>query len=202
MQFRWQFLLIFMVHVWTHRFPRWLWNSQPGNPSCQKQYLKQEVLPLEKPVQELNHINQPILFYFFNGKKWGKEKRNGCCLSNKGISDWVHALIFSTGGIQSLSSFPLAFWDSYYAPSSASSLGISACCCFSSLSPFHWRNVLGRSWPPAPSLLAPLWAGSTLYQLWPSLPQISAFVPIPPVMFAMRWVDMTIPLSPLLLQSY
>lgn len=111
--------------MWTHRFPRWLWKSQPGNPSCQKQYLRQEVLPLEKPVQELNHITQPILFYFFNEKKkkmrQGKEK----WLLPKSISGCVHALIFSTGGIQSLSSFPIAFWDLHYALSSASSPGIS-----------------------------------------------------------------------------
>lgn len=130
MGFKWPFLLKFTVHVWTHRFPRWLWKSQPGNPSCQKQYLRQEALPLERPVQELNHTNQPILFYFSNEKKkLGKEKRNRCYLSNKSISACVHALIFSTGGIQSLSSFPIAFWDLHYALSSASSPGI----CLSSL---------------------------------------------------------------------
>lgn len=31
----------------------------------QKQYLRQEALPLEKPVQELNHINWPIFFFNF-----------------------------------------------------------------------------------------------------------------------------------------
>lgn len=31
----------------------------------QKQYLRQEALPLEKPVQELNHINWPFFFKFY-----------------------------------------------------------------------------------------------------------------------------------------
>lgn len=204
MGFKWPFLLKFTVHVWTHRFPRWLWKSQPGNPSCQKQYLRQEALPLERPVQELNHTNQPILFYFSNEKKkLGKEKRNRCYLSNKSISACVHALIFSTGGIQSLSSFPIAFWDLHYALSSASSPGI----CLSSLLLFplslHFAAegscwVLGGGrWPPVPaSLFLRHLHGKAGFSLhWLSLSQVSALMSIPLVGFKMRWIGMTMSLS-------
>lgn len=116
MGFRWQFLLKFMVHVWTRRFPRWLWKSQPGNPASQKQYLRQEALPPENPVQELNHINWPILFYFLMEKNEVRKREMTAACLIRAFQTVLNALIFSTGGIQSLSSFPIAFWDLHSAP--------------------------------------------------------------------------------------
>lgn len=131
MGFRWHFLLKFMVHVWTHRFPRWLkiWARKSSEPERVPQTGSVTSRKASSGA-ESHQLANFIFLIFLMEKNEVRLKRSGCCLSNKGTPDCAHALIFSTGGIQSLSSFPISFWDLYSALNSACSIGISFCLLF------------------------------------------------------------------------